>query len=83
MSEVTQARLRAAVVAVAPAVLLIGFLYHPYVNDFTDQAAFADEVAGDPTRWAWSSIIAAVGLALTVLLVFSLRSYLRAAGEQR
>ena len=81
MSELTQARLRAAVVAVVAVVVLISLLYHPYVTDFTDQAAFADEVAGDPTRWAWSSIIAAVGLALTVLLAFSLPSYLKAAGE--
>ncbi len=82
MSERTQARLRAAVVAVAPVVVLIGFLYHPYVGDLTDRAAVADEVAADTTRWAWSHLIAAAGLALTLLLAVSVRSYLRVAGEQ-
>ena len=82
MSEVTQARLRAGVVAIAPVVLLIGLLYHPYVGDLTDRAALAEEVAADTTRWAWSHLIVAAGLALTLLLAVSVRSYLRAAGEQ-
>ena len=77
-----------AVVAVAPVVLLISFLWHPYFewhayDDFNENAEqLAASYADDPTRWAWSIIISAVGLALTVLLVFSVRSYLRAAGEQ-
>ncbi len=82
MSQLTQARLRVGVVAVAPVVVLIAFLYQPYIADFTDNAAFADEVAADTTRWAWSATIGAAGLALTALLIISLRSYLRAAGEQ-
>lgn len=82
MSEFTQARLRVGVVAVAPVVVLIGFLWAPYIANFTDNAAVADEVAADTTRWAWSTTINAVGLALTALLIISLRSYLRTAGEQ-
>ena len=82
MSELTQARLRAGVVAVAPIVVLFAFLYQPYIADFNDNAAFAGGVAADTTRWAWATTITAVGLALTALLIVSLRSYLRAAGEQ-
>jgi hypothetical protein len=82
ISEITQARLRAAVVAIAPVVVLIGFLYAPYVGDLTDSAAAADGVADDTTRWAWSRMVQVVGLALLPLLVFSVRSYLKAAGEQ-
>ncbi len=82
MSELMQARLRVGIVAVAPVVVLIGFLWAPYIADFTDNAAVAAEVAADTTRWAWSTTVNAVGLAFTALLIISLRSYLRAAGEQ-
>jgi len=47
----TRARFRAAVVVVAPAVLLAGFAYHPYVANGTDEAALAAAAASDTTRW--------------------------------
>ncbi len=81
LSDVTQARLRAAVVAITPVVVLIGFLYAPYIGDLTDNAAIADEVAADSTRWAWAHLVQVIGLALAPLLVFAIRTYLRAAGE--
>lgn len=83
MAEGTQARLRAGVVLLTPVVVLIGFLWGPYITDFTDNAAVVDEIAADTTRWSWATIISGAGLALTPLLVFSVRSYLRDAGEQR
>jgi hypothetical protein len=38
MSTMTRARSRAAIVAIAPTVLLAGFVYHPYIADLTDNA---------------------------------------------
>jgi hypothetical protein len=51
MSSTTRARLRAAIVAIAPAVLLAAFVYHPYIANLTDKAAVAAALASDTTRW--------------------------------
>ncbi len=83
MSEETQNRARALVLFVAPVVLLIGFLVHPYVSDESDTGKIAEELAGDPERWAWGHLILLIGMALTLLAVFSIRQLLRAAGEER
>ena len=50
MSALTQARLRVAVVVVAPVVVLVTFLYQPYIAHFTGEAAYVDEVAVNTTR---------------------------------
>lgn len=83
MSARTNARFRAAIVAVAPTVLLVGFVYHPYVANATDEAALADVAASDTTRWGLSHLAIGVGYALTALAFIALRSYLRDAGENR
>src|SRR5215203_3361427 len=41
MSTTTTARLRAATVAIAPAVLLAALVYHPYIANLTDKASLA------------------------------------------
>ena len=46
----TRARFRAAIVVIAPAVLLVGFAYHPYVANGTDESALAEAAASDTTR---------------------------------
>ena len=81
MSEVTQARLRAAVVVIAPVVGLIGATVHPYIGDLTDNAATARVVEADPTRWAWAHVIEMGGNVLLVLAVIAIASYLRASGS--
>ncbi len=83
MSTTTRARFRAAIVAVAPAVLLAGFLYHPYVANATDEAALAAAVASDTTRWGLSHLAIGVAYGLTALAFLAIRSYLREAGEER
>ncbi len=80
MSETGQARIRAGVVAIAPVLLLIGFLI-PYIGDITDNVEIATEIGGDTGRASWGFLIAAGSIALTILATFSLRYYLRAAGE--
>ena len=41
MRATTRARLETGAVAVAPAVLLAGFVYHPYISPPNDEAAVA------------------------------------------
>lgn len=83
MSATTKARFRAAIVAVAPTVLLLGFVYHPYVANATDEAALAEAAASDTTRWGVAHLAIGVGYALMALAFIALRSYLREAGEER
>jgi FtsH-binding integral membrane protein len=83
LSTSTQARLRAAITAVAPAVLLLGFAYHPYVANATNEAALARATASDTTRWGLAHLTIGVGYALLALSFIALRSFLREAGENR
>lgn len=83
LSASTQARLRAAITALAPAVLLLGFAYHPYVASATDEAALAEAAASDTTRWGLAHLAIGVGYALLALSFIALRSYLREVGENR
>ncbi len=83
MSSTTKAGFRAAIVAIAPAVLLAALVYHPYIVDPTDQAAVAAALASDTTRWGLSHLAVGVGSGLVVLAFLAIRSYLREAGEER
>ena len=62
--------------------LLVGFVYHPYVANATDEAALAEAAASDTTRWGVAHLAIGVGYALMALAFIALRSYLREAGEE-
>ena len=49
MSQATRARFGAAIVAIAPAVMLAGLFAHPYIATLPDEAAVAEAVAADTT----------------------------------
>jgi hypothetical protein len=83
MSARAGARFRAAIVAIAPAVLVAGFVYHPYIAPPTDPAAIATAAASDTTRWGLAHLAIGVGYGLAVLAFLAVRSYLREAGEER
>jgi hypothetical protein len=83
MSATTRAQFRAAIVAIAPAVLLFAFVYHPYISPPTDPAAIAAAATSDTTRWGLSHLAIGVGYGLAVLAFLAIRSYLREAGEER
>ena len=51
-SAAAVARSRSVVLFIAPAVLFLGFAYHPYVGNATDDAAIASAAPDDTTRWA-------------------------------
>jgi hypothetical protein len=61
MSTTTRARFRAAIVAIAPALLLFAFVYHPYIANLTDKAAVAAALTSDTARWGLSHLAVGVG----------------------
>lgn len=86
MSATTTTRLRAAIVAIAPALVLVGTGYHPWIGSPSDPAFFerlAAAVAADTTRWAVAHLLVAVGSGLLALAFLAIRSHLREAGEER
>jgi hypothetical protein len=83
ISATTRARFGAAVVALAPAVMLAGLLAHPYVAILLDEAAIAEAIAADTTRWGLAHLTVGVASGLLVLAFLAIRSYLREAGEER
>jgi hypothetical protein len=83
MSATTRARFRAAIVAIAPALLLAGFVYHPYIAPPTDPEAIAEAAASDTRRWGLAHLAIGVGYGLAVLAFLAIRSYLREAGDER
>jgi hypothetical protein len=86
MSATTSKLFRGVALAIAPAVLLAGGIYHPWIESPGDSgflARLATAVAEDPTRWAVSHLMVAVGSGLLMLAFMAIRSYLREAGEER
>lgn len=83
LSTAAVARFRAVALFVAPAVLFLGFVYHPYIGNATDDAAIASAASDDTTRWGIAHVAVGVGYALMALAFIALRSYLREAGEER
>jgi hypothetical protein len=83
ISATTRARFGAAIVALAPAVLLAAFVYHPYIADLTDKVAVAAALASHTAHWGPSHLAVGVGSGLVVLAFLAVRSYLREAGEER
>jgi hypothetical protein len=83
ISQATRARFGAAIVALAPAVMLIGLFAHPYIETLPDAAAVAEAATADTTYWGLVHLTAAVASGLLVLAFLAIRSYLREAGEER
>jgi len=83
MSQATRARFGAAIVALAPAVMLVGLFAHPYIETLPDAAAVAEAATADTTYWGLVHLTAAVASGLLVLAFLAIRSYLREAGEER
>lgn len=83
MPERAHTRASAAVLFVAPAVLLAGVLAHPFVRDYTDRSVVAGAISGAPGRWAASHLIIPVGIGLVLVAVAVMAGQFRHAGEQR
>ena len=85
MSTPTRNWFRAAIMVIAPVVLLVAFLYHPFLaGGGAPEPEFVAEAAeADPTRWAGAHLLTIGALALTALAFLALRGRLRDAGEER
>lgn len=86
MTEATSTKWGAGTVALAPALLYAGFLYHPPIGDPTDPgflARLGSAVEAVPVRWAISHLMVALGSAAILLAFLVIRSRLRQAGENR
>ncbi len=81
MSEVTRMRLGAAVVAIAPLVLLVGMIVVPLFDPVERGPAFAAVAAGNPARWQWGWLLMATTNGMMILGLFAIRGFLRSAGE--
>jgi hypothetical protein len=75
---------RTIVVVVAPVVLLVAFVTHPYLSGrLPNDAEVAAAVAAGPTRWGAVHLATTVASGLIILAFLAVRSYLREAGEDR
>jgi hypothetical protein len=83
MNYTAKARFRAAIVAVAPAVMLVGFLYHPFIANLPDTEAVAAAAGQDMFRWAVAHLLIAIGSGLIAVAFLAVRAWLREAGEDR
>lgn len=79
----TRARYGAAVVALAPAVLLYAIVAHPFIARLPDAHAVAHAVEAGTTSWGIVHILTAVGSTLVALAFLAIRAFLRDAGEER
>jgi len=72
------------VVVVAPVVLLVVFVAHPYLSGrLPNDAGVAEAVAAGPTQWGAVHLATAVASGLIILAFLAVRSYLRETGEDR
>ena len=83
ISATTRAQFGASIVALAPAVMLVGLFAHPYIATLPDEAAVAATATADTTRWGLAHLTVGVASGLLVLAFLAIRSYLREAGEER
>jgi hypothetical protein len=77
---------RAVILVIAPAVMLVGSGYHPWIGNPGDPEFFqrlAAAVTAETTRWWVAHLLVAVGSGLLAIAFVALRSYLRDAGEER
>lgn len=76
-------RTAALTVALAPVVLLVAFLAHPFLVALPDAEVVGEAVAAGPTRWGIVHLLTNVASALLALAFLGIRRYLHAAGEDR
>lgn len=72
-----------ALVALAPTVMLVAFLVHPFIATLPDAEGVAAAVEGGTSRWAVAHLLTNVGSALFAVAFVAIAAHLRAAGEDR
>ncbi len=79
----TRGRFGAAAVAVAPAVMFVALVGHPFIARLPDADGVAEAVEQGTTRWGIVHLLTMVGSALIALAFLAIRARLRDAGEDR
>ena len=74
-------RLRAAVTGLAPFLLLIGIVYHPYLADLRDKGTVAEALTADTTRWGVAHLMVGLATAVVLLAFLSVHAFLREGGH--
>jgi len=72
---------RAAVTGLSPALLLIGLVYHPHLDDLRDKGTVAAALTADTTRWGIAHLVVGVAAALVLLAFLSVDEFLRESGH--
>lgn len=76
-------RSQALTVALAPAVLLAGIIYHPYLARLTNGDDVAAAAGENTARWGSAHLVVGLGFALSAAAFVALRNFLVEAGERR
>lgn len=83
LTTTTRTRFGAVAVALAPAVMFVALVGHPFIARLPDAAGVANAVEQSTTRWAIIHLLTAVGVGLIALAFLAIRALLRDAGEDR
>jgi hypothetical protein len=78
----TPTRAQVLIVALAPAVLLAGIIYHPYLARLTNGDDVAAAAGENTTRWGLSHLVVGLGFALSAAAFVALRNFLDDAGDR-
>lgn len=83
LTTTTRTRFGAVAVALAPAVMFVALVGHPFIARLPDAAGVANAVEQSTTWWGVVHLLTAVGVGLTALAFLAIRARLRDAGEDR
>lgn len=82
-AKTTRSRYGGAAVAVAPVVMFVALVGHPYITRLPDANAVATAAEANTTMWAAVHLLTVLGVALIALAFVAIRAHLRDAGENR
>lgn len=84
MPDTTRSTYHVVIVALAPAVLAVSLVGHPYLSGrLPNDTEVAEAVVDSTTRWGLVHLAASVASGLVILAFLAIRSYLRDAGDDR
>lgn len=83
LSDDTVSQARAAIIGVAPLVMLAAFVSHPHIMFLPSAEAVAHAVQADTLRWAIAHWGIGIGSALMAVAFTAVCGHLRDAGENR
>lgn len=84
MPDTTRSAYRVVIVALAPAVLAVSLVAHPYLSGrLPNDTDVAEAVVDSTTRWGMVHLAAGASSGLVILAFLAIRSYLRDAEDDR